>query len=246
MPTLGVVVLSLARAEHLTECLRSVSWADEVLLLHASGGDPDIGCGDFPALRVRRIASPADAEKHRAEIRTDWVLQLWADERLEPELRDALMALRGGSSRSGAASYRLAIRSYVLGTWVEGSVAGPSPALRLSRNIARIPLGWWSEAGAGEIFAGGCIRDHGCAELARAVERVQELSDFWATGLHGAAAAPGGLGAALGSLKVFFKMLVFERLFLRGLAGVALSAFASYTVLLSGAKFWEAKHAAKR
>jgi hypothetical protein len=37
-------------------------------------------------------------------------------------------------------------------------------------------------------------------------------------------------------------MLVIDRLFSGGIAGVTLAALASYAVLLSGAKLWEAKH----
>ncbi|HEY3303565.1 MAG TPA: hypothetical protein VGL70_08550 [Candidatus Binatia bacterium] len=242
MPTLGVVVLSLGRTEHLAECLRSVAWADKVLLVQAGGGEPEIGSSEWPSLRIQSVASPADADKHLAEIGTDWVLQLWAEERLEAELAETLQALCRGESRNGSGSYRIAVRSHILGAWVEGSVSGPSPAVRLSRNIEALRLGWWIEARSAETLVRGCIRDYGCSELARAVERVQELSDFWAARLQGAASAPGALGAALGSLKVFFKMLLLNRFFSRGIAGVALSALASYAVLLSGAKLWEAKH----
>jgi len=242
MPTLGVVVLSLGKTKHLTECLQSVAWADEVLLVHAGGGEPEIGGGELPSLRIRHVASLAGAEKHFAEIRTDWILQLWAGERLDAVLAEEIQALCRGPLRNGPGTYRIAVQSHILGKWIEGCVAGPSPAVRLSRGIEAMPLGWWIETKSSETLARGCIRDYGCSELVHAVERVQELSDFWAARLRGAASSPGALGTVLSSLKVFFKMLVLNRLFLRGVAGVTLSALASYAVLLSGAKHWEAKH----
>ncbi|MGH7770473.1 MAG: hypothetical protein ACREQP_23720 [Candidatus Binatia bacterium] len=222
--------------------MRSVAWADKVLLVHAGGGEPEIGGGECPSLRIRNVASPADADKPIAEIGTDWVLQLWAEERLEAELAETLQALRRGESRNGSGSYRIAVRSHILGAWVEGSVSGPSPAVRLSRNIEAMRLGWWIEARSSQTIARGCIRDYGCSELVRAVERVQELSDFWAARLRGAPSMPGALGTVLGSLKVFLKMMLLNRLFSCGIAGMTLSALASYAVLLSGAKLWEAKH----
>ena len=242
MPTLGVVVLSRGKTKHLTECLQSVSWADEVLLVHAGGGEPELGNGKWPSLIIRNVPSLAGAEKHFAEIRTDWILQLWAEERLDPDLADEISALCRGPSRSGPESYRIAICSHIMGKWLEGSVSGPSPAVRLSRKIESMPFGWWLEARSAETLQRGCIQDHGCSELVRAVERVQELSDWWAANLQSAASSPGAFGTVLGSLKVFFKMLVIDRLFSGGIAGVTLSALASYAVLLSGAKLWEAKH----
>jgi hypothetical protein len=242
MPTLGVVVLSLGKTKHLTECLKSVTWADEVLLVHVGGGEPEIGGGELPSLRIRRVASLADAEKHFAEIRTDWILQLWAEERVDAVLAGEIQALCRGPLRNDPGTYRIAVQSHILGKWIEGGVAGRSPMIRLSRGREAMPPGWWIETKSAETLARGCIRDYGCSELVRAVERVQELSDFWAARLRGAASSPGAPGTVLGALKVFFEMLVLNRLFLRGVAGLTLSALASYAVLLSGAKHWEAKH----
>jgi hypothetical protein len=243
MPTLGVVVLSPGKSKHLAECLQSAAWADEVLLVHAGGGEPEIGAGELPSLRIREVATLADAEKFFAEIGSDWVLQLWAEEVLEAGLADELRALRRGAAGDGPQSYRIGIRSRIFGKWIEGSVTGHSPALRLTRRSAAIPLGWWAAAaGPAEGRARGCILDYGCSELARAVERVQELSDIWAAHLGRAARPPGAMRAVVASFEVFFKMLVVDRLLARGLAGLTLSALASYAVLLSGAKLWEAKN----
>jgi hypothetical protein len=246
MPTLGVVVLSLGKSKHLAECLQSVAWADEVLLAHAGGGEFEMDGGELRSLRIRKVASFADAEKLFSEIATDWVLQIWGEERLEAELGDELRSLRDRASGDCPGSYRIAIRSNILGQWIDGSVAGPSPAVRLRRKNEAMPLGWWEEAISSREIARGCIRDYGCAELARAVERVQALSDLWGGRLRGAARPPGAMRTVGESLKVFLKMLVLDRLFCRGLAGLTLSALASYAVLLSGAKLWEAKNIGAR
>ena len=241
MPTFGAVVLSLRDMTDLTECLKSVAWADEVLLLHA-GAAPEIGGGEFPSLRIRGIRSLAQAKKHFGEMGTDWILQLWADERVDAELARELRALGHDGSQNGPDSYRIAVRSHILGEWVEGSVSGPSPAVRLSRKIEELPLGWWAEGRSVPRFARGRIEDYGCSNLGRAVERVQDLSDFWAEHLREIDSPPGSMTAVRCSLKIFLKTLVRNRIFSRGLAGIALSALASYAVLLSGAKLWEAKH----
>src|SRR5258705_1332676 len=97
MPAFAVVVLSQHGTKHLAECLKSVAWADEILLLHSGGGAPALGESEFSGLVVRALAAPADAEKYSAEIRSDWVLHLWGDERVDARLAAELHALlRGG------------------------------------------------------------------------------------------------------------------------------------------------------
>jgi hypothetical protein len=240
MLTFGAVVFSLRDMTHLAQCLQSVAWADEILLLHA-GDTPEIGGGEFPALRIRGIRSLAEAKNHFGEIETDWVLQLWAEERVDEDLARMLRALCQDRSPN-ASEYRIAVRSLILGEWVEGSLSGPSPAVRLSRKIQAIPFGWWAQGRSAPALARGWIEDYGCSELGRAVERVQDLSDFWAEHLREVDSPPGPMTAVLCSLKIFFKMLFHNRIFSRGLSGIALSALASYAVLLSGAKAWEAGH----
>ncbi len=244
MPAFAVVVLSQQGTKHLAECLKSVAWADEILLLHSGGGAPALGESEFPGLVVRALAAPADAEKYSAEIRSDWVLHLWGDERVDARLAAELQALRRGGPPNPA-GYRIRVRSYILGEWIEGSVSGPSPALRLAGKAQEFPSGWWEKEDNSLNLAGGWIEDYGCSDLGDAVERVQEVSRFWAGRLLQAAPAPGAGEAVFASLGVFLKMFFFHRFFARGLAGITLSALASYAVLLSGAKLWEARRAPK-
>jgi len=239
MATLGVVVFSFDGMKHLAQCLESVAWADRVMLLHAGNCDTEVG-REFPALSVRRLDSWGEAEGYCAEIGSDWVLYLWGDERVDDALAEELRGIKSRVEPDSARAYRLPVRSYILNRWVEGGLTGPSPALRLSRGNA-MPSGWWmSDSDAAEISR-GWIEDRGSGELAAAVERVQALSDFWAARLIKVAEPPRPLKTIFAALRVKIKMLLGNRIFGRGLAGVALAALASYSVLLSGAKLWEAR-----
>ncbi|HTM07761.1 MAG TPA: hypothetical protein VL754_05170 [Verrucomicrobiae bacterium] len=240
MATLGVVVFSLDKMKHLAQCLESVAWADHVMLLHAGCSDPAIG-QEFPALTVRRLSSWRGVEKHSRDLDTDWVLWLWGDERLDSTLTGELRALKIQPHIGSTRAYKISVRSYILNRWVEGSVWGPSPAVRLSC-AKDIPCAWWEKKSDAEKISRGYIEDRGAAELSAAVEYVQALSDFWAAQLMQLAQPPGALKTILASAGVKIKMLFHNRNFGRGLSGIALSALASYCVLLSGAKMWEARH----
>jgi hypothetical protein len=239
MATVGVIVLSFDGMKQLPQCLESVAWADRVLLLHA-GGDPTVG-REFPALSVRRLSSWSEIEGYVDEIGTDWVLWLWGDERVDRLLADEIRGLQSAPQADGPPAYKIPVRSFILGCWVNGGIAGPSPSVRLSRGM-QVPHGWWMSASAAGTFSHGAIEDRGTEELAAAVDRVQSLSDFWTARLMKTADPPGALKTILISMRVKMRVLFDNGFFARGLSGIALAGLASYSVLLSGAKFWEARH----
>jgi len=241
MATLGVAVFSFDGIKDLGPCLESVAWADRIVLLHLGSAAPNVGARELPALAVRRLASWREADKYCAETGTDWMLYLWGDERLDAALARALREFRAAPAQA-AGVYALRVRSLILNQWVEGGVSGPSPSARLARGKEN-PLGWWKKARDAREIADGWIEDYGTADLAQAVERVQALSDYWAARLIETTAPPGALKTILIAARGKIKMLLRSRFFGRGLAGVALAALASYGVLLSGAKLWEARHA---
>jgi hypothetical protein len=239
MATFGVAVFSFDGIKDVASCLESVAWADRIVLLHLGADAPNFGSRELPALAVRRLASWSEAEKHCAEIGTDWVLYLWGGERLDAALARALREFRG---MEPAGVYTLRIRSRILSQWVDGGLSGPSPSARLARGKEN-PLGWWLKRPPAGAVGEGWIEDHGTAELALAVERAQALSDYWAARLIQTAEPPGALATVFAAAGVKLRMLLRSGIFGHGLAGITLAALAAYSVLLSGAKLWEARHA---
>ena len=244
MATLGVVVWSFDGMGRLGACLESVAWADRVLLLHAGAGDPMVG-REFPALSLRRLASWAPADDYATELDTDWVLYLWGDERVDDALAEELRALKNRGLADAGRGYAVSVRSLILNRWVDGGISGPNPVLRVGRGTDS-PPGWWTKKFSAQRISRGFIEDRGTAEIAVAVERVQAQSDIWAARLAKIAGAPGALGTILAAARVKLRVLFANGVFAGGLAGIALAALASYAVLLSGAKAWEARYVTNR
>ena len=245
MPTVGVIILGTEGMKRLAECLESVAWADEVLLLHTGAMPPGPRMLAGKPIKFKAVNSLVAAAAWR-EIDSEWILRLWGEERVEPQLREELQALRQGSLKAGGSTYRIPVRSYLLGGWAVGSVSGASPAHRLYRKSTRPDSGWWSATEEAGVLGQGWIGDYSCSELSRAVEHIQFLSDYWAGQLGVVAPPPPAIRAVAASLRVFLRILFDNGIFFRGLAGIALAALAGYAVLLSGAKSWEAKHLGTR
>lgn len=246
MSSLGVVVFSLQGMKHLNECLESVRWADVVLVLHLGAGEPLIGADSCASATFRKMNSTAEMKRLDQEIKTDWVLHLWGEERVESELKENLAALCKSGLSKVPMEFRVPIHSHLLGRWVEGSLWGPTPAPRLRRRIEEISLSWWdiTRQQTDEVsgLLQGWIGDYTLEELREGVDRVQSVSGIWAAQSQDRGWGPGPWAMAMRPLEVFLQLLFLNGVFAKGLAGLTLSTLAAYATLLSGAKIWEARN----
>lgn len=243
MSTLGVVVFSLPGMKHLAQCLHSVRWADAVMVLHIGDGAAAMEENPCRALILRRIASLEEVKALPRELKTDWVLHLWGDERIEGEIEDELRGLGEREATAAPSCYRISIRSRILGHWVEGSVWEPAPALRLRGAVEELYPAWWDGRGRASpetpSLRRGWIGDYTFAELSAGVDSLNGLSSLWAQRLPAGGRELNPVTMALLPLRVFLRLLRLNGFYSHGLAGVALSSLAAYAVLLTGAKAWE-------
>jgi hypothetical protein len=242
MSTLEVIVFSLRGMTRLTQCLESVQWAHAVSVIHLSKGGSSIEAEALSCPGSGKGVAKVDVKRPSPGIKTDWVLHLWEEERVEGELKDELLTLCRMEAPAAPRSYRIPIRSRILGRWVEGSLWEPSPAIRLSREARDLGPGWWHRPERmmdAPKLRRGWIGDYSCAELSGGVNRINAVSDLWAERLETAGGNLGVLAMTTRPLRVFMRLLLRNGLFTHGLAGWTLSALAAYAALASGMKLWE-------
>lgn len=131
--TLSVIIVAKNEAHQIADCIESVGFADEVLVL-------DSGSDDGTAQRARDAGATVHItdwpgfglQKRRgvALARCDWVLVLDADERVEPALAAEISAAIEAPTADG---YRLPRRSSLCGTFIEHGGWRPDYTLRLVR-----------------------------------------------------------------------------------------------------------------
>ena len=130
---LSVCVLTFQEADRIEDCLRSLDFCDQVVVVDSGSSDgtrelaQSLGAevvvrAPFPGFRAQR-------EEALRLARHDWVLLLDADERVSPELRERLLALK----RSGfdAQGYAIPRRNHYLGRVVRRGLWWPDLKLRL-------------------------------------------------------------------------------------------------------------------
>jgi glycosyltransferase involved in cell wall biosynthesis len=139
MPPLSVVIIARDEADRLPEAIRSVDFADEVLVLDSGSEDDTVARARALGARVIETDWPGHvAQKNRGlrEARHPWVLSIDADERLSSELaRSVRQAL---ATEPEVAGFELARRNHWLGHRLRAGGWYPDRRLRLvRRNDAR-------------------------------------------------------------------------------------------------------------
>lgn len=132
--TLSVTVITLNEVENLKECLDSVAFADEIIVVDSGSTD---GTLELARCHTDHVVAQQwlgyGAQKNRASglVHGDWILNLDADERVSLALRDEIVQVV--RNESPHAAYEIPRRNYVLGRWLRYGGWYPDHVIRLWR-----------------------------------------------------------------------------------------------------------------
>lgn len=90
---LSVIVITKNEERHIEACLKSISWADEIIVLDSGSTDNTLTiCKKFTPLVFSTDWPGFGLQKQRAleKANGDWVLSIDADERVSPELKQEI------------------------------------------------------------------------------------------------------------------------------------------------------------
>lgn len=134
MPRLSVVIIVRNEADRLPEAIRSVGFADELLVLDSGSSDDTVAVARGLGARVIETGWPGHvAQKNRGlrEAFHPWVLSIDADERVSPALAGSIVAALGEEPL--VAGFELARRNHYLGRPLRAGGWYPDRRLRLVR-----------------------------------------------------------------------------------------------------------------
>jgi glycosyltransferase involved in cell wall biosynthesis len=135
MKRLSVITLTLNEAHNIGECLQSVSWADQIVVIDAGStdGTVDIARRYTPQVEVLPWKGYGAARNAALErVTGDWVLWLDADERVTAELAEEITRVLATDS-PGVDGYAVARRAYFCGKWIRHCGWYPGRVVRLFR-----------------------------------------------------------------------------------------------------------------
>lgn len=157
--TLTVAILSLNESARIADCIRSASFADEVVLVDAGSADgtPDIAralgakvfvYSDWKGFSVQR-------DRLLAHSTSDYVFFLDADEEISPELREEMERVVASGEKAVWALH-----------WVQIAFGRPLHRMRSSGNVQR--LFWRSDV----IRFEGVVHEHAVLTEPRPVRQL--------------------------------------------------------------------------
>lgn len=132
-PRLSACVVACDEEDRIGECLGSLRWCDEILVVDSHSRDRTREIAAAAGARVLERDWPGHVAQKEFAIRqaaSDWVLCIDADERVSPELEKEIVALRDAGF-PGHAGWRLPRLSSYLGRWIRHGTWYPDPQLRL-------------------------------------------------------------------------------------------------------------------
>ena len=243
-PRLSAVVIACNEETRLRECLLSLAWVDEMVVVDAESTDKTASIAREFTDHVFVRPWPGFAEQKNfgiAQAKGDWILSVDADEEVTPELQEEILAVM--ARPDAAVGYRVPRRNIFWGRWVRHGRLYPDWQLRLFRRergrflphrvhesvhvdgpVARLsaPLVHRSYRDAGDFLE----RAHRYAGLA---------AEEWVAQGRGVRA----WNLVLGPLGRFLSMYVVHGGFLDGWRGFLLAVLYAYYVFVRWVKIWE-------
>lgn len=245
MAKLSVTIVAQDEESDIGDCLASVAWADEVVVV--DGGSRDRTVEKALRAGARVVHQPwlgyAAQKNFAIDCAThEWIFSLDADERVTPELRAEISAvLDRGPDCDG---YDVPRRSYFLGQWMRHGGWYPDYNLRLFRKgKGRFRLRAVHERVDVEGRVGRLrspIDHYTYRSLSEYVQRMDRYAALGASELRKAGVVPGPFDLLGRPVATFLRMYVAKQGFRDGMRGLLLAGcYAAYT-FLKYAKAWEA------
>jgi glycosyltransferase involved in cell wall biosynthesis len=242
---LSAIVTSYNEEANIKECLESIAFADEVLLVDSFSNDRTLEYArQVPGVRVlQREYFGSAAQKNWAMDQTahPWILIVDADERVTPGLAREILDLLGRGPQ--ADYYSIRRRNLFLDRLIRHSGWSTDKVVRLlRRGSARYPRR--------RVHAD--IRPEGPAptldnallhytfrSLGQYLEKLHRYAEWGAADAYRKGTRPGAVQLFFRPVWRFLRMYVFQAGFLDGRHGLVLCTLQAYGVFLKWAKLWE-------
>jgi glycosyltransferase involved in cell wall biosynthesis len=130
--TLSVAIIAGNEEKKIGDCLESVKWADEIIVVDSGSTDRTVEIAKryTDKVFIRKWEGYAPQKQFAIDQATcDWILSLDADERVSPELKDEILKIL--ESETEFDGFYIPRRNFFLGKWIKSCGWYPNYQLRL-------------------------------------------------------------------------------------------------------------------
>jgi len=250
---LSVVMITRNEAELLPECLASVQWADEIVVLDAASTDATRQIARQAGAKVYETHDWPGFGKQRQRAQEyatgDVILMLDADERVTPELRASIEAVL--HQPQAATVYSCARSNLFLGRFMRHSGWYPDRVIRLyARQDYRYNNNPVHESldlrQAKVVKLNGCLQHLTCRDLMAFQRKQLRYAEAWAIERHRQGKSCGFFSILSHTLGAFVKTWLLRAGFLDGKQGLLLAIVNAQYTFNKYAALWALHRANKR
>jgi len=232
--------------ENIAAVCETVAWADEIVIVDSDSTDRTVEIARRYTDKVFHREFRGYKDKHEfadAQTTGDWIFWIDADERVTPELREAIEELRHRNPATLPDGFRIARRTRFLGRWIMHSGWYPDYQMRLYRKAAS----YWDGVAPHEVaqvrgrvetlpgeflhFTSHSLSDHHL--------RSDSYTTLAAEYLHKHGKRARGLDLFVLPISAFVRTYLLKQGFRDGVPGLIIAMFTAYSVFLKFAKVWE-------
>lgn len=230
---LSVIIITCNEADNIVDCLDSVAFADECIVLDSGSTDDTVARARAAGARVETTSDwPGfGPQKNRALAlaQGEWVLSLDADERVTPALAAEIQAVIAANPSNAA--YTIARLSSFCGKFIRHSGWWPDAVLRLFRRgqgrFTDVAVHEKVVVDAPVSMLKAHMLHYTYPDLASAIQKMNRYSSDAAAMMH-AKGRRASVGSALGhSMWTFIRIYLVRRGFLDGGQGFVLAVVAA-------------------
>jgi len=239
-----VTIITKNEAAHIADAIKSVAWADEIVVVDSESGDDTVAIarGLTGNVIVRSWPGYIAQKNYAASIAAhDWIFSLDADERVTPGLAEEIKSTLAGAP--GHAAYRMPRVTRHLGRWIRSTDWYPDDQLRLyNRQRAEWTGQYVHEAVTVRGTVGrlrGELQHFAFRDIADHLETIDRYTTYAARQMHESGRRAGFLQLAFHPPLAFLRNYILRGGIRDGTTGLIISVMNSYYVFLKFAKLWE-------
>jgi len=244
MNTLSAIIIVKNEAAHLAQCLQTLQWADEIVVLDSGSSD---GTQEIAVQFKARVERAEDwqgfgIQRQRAQAlaRCDWVFMVDADERVTPELRRSIEAFVQGPPAIG----RIARLSWCFGgfirhagwypDWIDRLY--PKSAAHYDDSLVHEKL--QNPQGLPVRTLDGDLLHFTYDSMRHYLVKSAQYAELWAQGRQRRGKTASLSAAFLHGLGCFVRMYVLKAGFLDGRRGLLLALLSAHSTFVKYADLW--------
>jgi len=245
VPSVTATVITKNESDAIADALKSLSWADEIIVVDAESTDDTVAIARqfTDRVYVRPWNGYVDQKNHAAGLAThNWIFSLDADERVSKELSTEIRALL--QTEPSVRGYRMPRVSFYLGRWMRTTDMYPDYQLRLyDRRHAKWEGMHVHESVTVDTGLVGYLKSelqhYPYKDLSEHLIRMDRYTTLAARQMFEKGKRATRLELLVHPPVAFARNYILKGGFRDGKAGLIISLVNSYYVMLKFAKLWE-------